>query len=195
MTIISTIVAASHTFVAQTVGRGSTVVDATAGNGNDTLFLAQLVGECGLVHAFDIQKIALEKTGALLAEHNLAQRVRLHLADHREIPLYVQTPIAAAMFNLGYLPGGDKQVKTSAQASIIALEKCLSILAPGGIISVVTYSGHSGGEEEEAMVESWCRELPARDYTAINFTLINKANRPPKLWLIRRPMGEISPVR
>lgn len=186
MITINDIVAASHTFIAQAVGRGDTLVDATVGNGHDTLFLAQLVGMEGKVHAFDIQKQALEKTGALLAEHNCAERVQLHLADHRQIPQYVQNPIKAAMFNLGYLPGGDKRIKTSAQASISALENCLSVLAPGGIISVITYSGHKGGEEEEAMVADWCQALPAQKITAISFALVNKPNRPPKLWLIRR---------
>lgn len=159
-------------------------MDATAGNGWDTLFLAQLVGSRGTVHSFDIQKKALEQTKTLLAQHNCVQRVQLHLANHQDISQYVDGPVQAVMFNLGYLPGGDKQITTCAQSSLIALGNCLSFLAPGGIISVVTYSGHPGGEEEEEKVGDWCRSLPTREYTAINYSLINKPNRPPKLWLI-----------
>jgi predicted methyltransferase len=186
MITINDIVAASHLFVAQHVRRGDTVVDATAGNGHDTLFLARLVGAGGKVHAFDIQETALEKTRALLIAHTCEQWVELHLKDHGELAQVVEGPVQAAMFNLGYLPGGDKQITTHAHSSLRALANCLGVLAPGGIISVVTYSGHRGGEEEEAEVAGWCRSLPARDYTVVSFSLINKPNRPPKLWLIRR---------
>jgi predicted methyltransferase len=174
MITINDIVAASHLFVAQHVRRGDTVVDATAGNGHDTLFLARLVGAGGKVHAFDIQETALEKTRALLVAHTCEQWVELHLKDHGELAQVVEGPVQAAMFNLGYLPGGDKQITTHAHSSLRALANCLGVLAPGGIISVVTYSGHRGGEEEEAEVAGWCRSLPARDYTVVSFSLINK---------------------
>lgn len=186
MIIINDIVSASHQFVAQHVRRGDTVVDATAGNGNDTLFLARLVGAEGKVFAFDIQEAALERTRALLIAHNCLQWVELHLRDHGELTQVVGGPVQAAMFNLGYLPGGDKEITTLAHSSLQALDKCLEILAPTGIISVVTYSGHPGGEEEEAKVADWCQNLPARDYTVLSLALVNKPNRPPKLWLIRR---------
>lgn len=198
MTTINDIVAASHTFVSQAVDRGDTVVDATAGNGHDTLFLARIVGDEGKVHAFDIQRQALENSLALLAAHNCAERVQLHLADHGELAKYIVQPVNAVMFNLGYLPGGKKkQITTSTPSTRRALNACLGLLALGGIISVVTYSGHNGGEEEEAMVADWCQSLPAGEFTASSFALVNKSNRPPKLWLIRRgrAMGEVPPVR
>jgi len=182
---INDIIAASHSFVARHLAPGSVAVDATAGNGNDTVFLAQQVGSSGIVHAFDIQEIALKNTRALLEQHGLARRVMLHGVNHRTIAQVVTGPVQAVMFNLGYLPGGDKEIKTRRESSLEALHGCLGLLAPGGIISVVTYSGHAGGKEEEDQVATWCQGLDARCYTAMGFSLQNKPNRPPKLWLVK----------
>ena len=140
MISINSIVAASHHFVRQYFRPGGVGIDATAGNGHDTLFLAELAGEQGLVHAFDIQPVALERTKALLESRGLLGRVRLHLADHVDVAKLVAPPVQAVMFNLGYLPGSNKEVKTAPANTIAALAASLSLL-PGGIISVVTYSG------------------------------------------------------
>ena len=51
----------SH-FISNHVRQGDLCIDATMGNGNDTELLCRLVGETGHVHAFDIQKMALEHT-------------------------------------------------------------------------------------------------------------------------------------
>ena len=171
--------------MAQHVQSGDTVIDATAGNGNDTLFLAEIVGS-GTVHTFDIQAEALDKTKALLGKKALGDKVNFHHSDHRHIPDIVDKPVKAIMFNLGYLPGGDKSLTTSAENSRYALEKCLEILAPGGIISVVTYSGHPGGQQEEDLIANWCQTLDSRAFTASQVGLVNKPNNPPKLWLISK---------
>ena len=49
----------AHRLLAQATPAGGTAIDATAGNGHDTLFLAQCVGANGRVYAFDIQPQAL----------------------------------------------------------------------------------------------------------------------------------------
>ena len=52
----------SHTLMEKAASNGDIVVDGTVGNGNDTVFLAKLVGPTGKVYGFDIQKEAIERT-------------------------------------------------------------------------------------------------------------------------------------
>jgi tRNA1(Val) A37 N6-methylase TrmN6 len=186
MITVNDIVAASHLFVAQHLKTGHTAIDATAGNGNDALFLAGLVGESGTVYAFDIQQSALDKTKALLEQNNLAGRVHLHLCDHKHIPNVIPGPVQAIVFNLGYLPGGDKSLTTSAENSLVALIECLRLLDVGGVISIVTYSGHPGGAEEEELIANWCHSLNPKQFSATSLYLVNRPNNPPKLWLIKK---------
>lgn len=182
MIAVNGIVEASHIFVARHVRQGDICIDATAGNGHDSLFLAGLVGDSGLVHIFDIQEKALANTRVNLAEQGFSARARLYLNNHRDIPELVSGPVRAVMFNLGYLPGGDKGIITSGKDSVAALAGCLDLLDGGGIITAVTYSGHPGGEEEEEAVASWFSALDARGYSSSCLQLINK-NKPPKLWM------------
>lgn len=98
--------------VAEVLREGDRAVDATAGNGWDTLFLARLVGPDGRVYAFDIQQAALDETAALLRKNKLLERVDLIHAGHEAMASYVKEPVAAVMFNLGYLPGGDHSIVT-----------------------------------------------------------------------------------
>lgn len=182
---INDIVAASHFFVSRHVKAGATVVDATAGNGYDTLFLARLIGEEGRVHAFDVQQKALDNTRALLAKNSLEHRVSLYLESHSNIPLRVSTPVQAVMFNLGYLPGGEREVTTCPTETLAALQASLEVLARGGIISVVTYSGHLGGMDEEKAVAEWCTGLSSGKCTVLRLQVLNKESCPPQLWLIK----------
>lgn len=182
------LVQSSHMFVAYHVKPGDSVIDATAGNGNDTLFLAKLVGSRGTVHAFDIQQTALDRTKALLEKHGTG--AKLHLTDHSYIPQLVQGPVSAIIFNLGYLPGGDKSLTTNADNSIIALNNCLSVLGDNGIISVMTYSGHPAGKVEEEQVVGWCKSLAPKQWTVTGLHMVNRPNNPPKLWLIRRNISQ-----
>lgn len=182
---INDIVAASHFFVRRRIGAGDTVVDATAGNGNDTLFLAQAVGPGGRVHAFDIQSPALARTHARLAEHGLEQQVILHQDSHKNMAEYMTGPVQAVMFNLGYLPGGDKRIITSAAGTGAALAAALALLAPRGLISIVTYSGHGGGADEQQAVAAWCAGLCPDRYNILCLKAVNQKRSAPELWLVQ----------
>lgn len=182
---INDIVAASHFFVARHAGPGDTVVDATAGKGGDTLFLARLVGPGGRVHAFDIQEKALSHCRAALEEAGLTERVTLHLASHTGMLAHIDQPLKAVMFNLGYLPGGDKEIVTTARDTQEALAASLSLLAKGGIITLVTYPGHPGGREEEEAVAAWGRGLDLRRYSLMRLQVLQRLNPPPGLWLVK----------
>lgn len=148
--------ACAHDWVARAVQPGARVVDATAGNGHDTLFLAELVGEGGLVYAFDIQPAAIASTRRAVEDAGYSERVELHTCSHARMAEVVPGGILAAMFNLGYLPGGDKCVTTTPAETLPALETAFRLLAPGGLLAVMCYPGHAGGREEcDAVCAAW----------------------------------------
>jgi len=172
--------------VAPFLEEGSLAVDATAGNGKDTLFLAQRVGSSGHVYAFDVQPQALEKTEALLAQAGLRQRVTLFEAGHEHLAAYIHRQIKVVMFNLGYLPGGDHAIITRPETTRAALESALELLEKGGIISVVAYTGHPGSLKEKEVLEELCRALDQRAFTVTHHAFINQAGCPPELFTIQK---------
>lgn len=132
------------------------MIDATAGNGHDTLFLAEAVGETGRVIAIDIQEQAITSTRTRLETAGLASRATFHQASHTEIrEIASGTTPTAILFNLGYLPGGDRSVITRTADSISAISSSIEILASNGILAVICYPGHSGGDEEASAVSDF----------------------------------------
>lgn len=173
----------------QAVSAGDHVIDATAGNGHDTLFLAQLTGTDGKVYAFDIQKEAIEATRDRVAAFN---NVELLHDSHAKISEYVQTPISAAVFNLGYLPKGDHRIITKSQSTIAAMEQCLELLQPNGLLLVVIYSGHEGGSEERDAVMDFVRSLPQIDFDVLQYGFINQQHSPPFLVAIEKKRTKVN---
>ncbi|WP_037586303.1 class I SAM-dependent methyltransferase [Stenoxybacter acetivorans] len=176
----------SHSLLSRHVQAGDIVVDATAGNGHDTVFLAQYVGEYGQVYAFDIQEIALQRTQERLQQAKLAKRVQLIHASHADLAEYVPPNIATVMFNFGYLPGGDKQLSTQTHSSLAALQSALKLLAVGGVVSAVLYPGHFAGAAESAAVLQWAQNLPQQAFSVLQYGFINQRNQPPILLVIEK---------
>lgn len=152
----------AHARLAVTLHAGDAVIDATVGNGHDTLHLAQCVGESGHVFGFDIQEPALARTSKLLDEAGCAGRVQLFHANHEEmasyLPLSLKGSIGAAVFNLGYLPGGDKAIVTRAETTLTALDTAWSWLKESGLMTIVAYPGHAEGARETQSVRMWIRD-------------------------------------
>jgi len=168
-------VALSHSFLRERVRGGDRVVDATCGNGHDTLLLARLVGPGGKVWAFDIQETALAGTRELLREAGCLAQAELVAAGHERLSEFVREPVGAVAFNLGYLPGGDKSCVTRPEQTVAALQQGGDLLLPGGIVTVAVYTGHPGGTEEGRAVDAWAAGLdPAR----FNVWRCGQANRP-----------------
>lgn len=169
---------------------GSTVIDATAGNGNDTLFLARCAGESGRVYAFDLQRVAIDRTESRLHQEGLLGRVRLINENHRDMAQHVDENAAghvrAVMFNLGYLPDGDHQVTTRSGDTLAAMAAALDLLCTGGLLAVVCYRGHPGGEEESGDVERWSRDLPGAEYEVIEIRPHNRLKAAPFALIIRK---------
>jgi predicted methyltransferase len=174
----------AHLYAAQVLEAGDTAVDATAGNGKDTLFLARQVGPCGRVYAFDIQEQSLISTAALLEQANLRQRVSLLKAGHEQISAYIHEPVAVAMFNLGYLPGGDHRIVTGTKTTLPAVQAAMGLLRKGGLITVVVYPGHPEGKEEQEALLRCLSGLNSREYGVVHVSLLNQENQPPALILI-----------
>lgn len=173
-------------FVAEALTPGSVAVDATMGNGLDTLFLAGAVGPNGRVYSFDIQPAALHNTAALLGETGLEAEVELLLADHSRMDQYITAPVNVVMFNLGYLPGGDHGMVTTPASTITALTTALKILAPGGRLSVVAYPGHTVGRTELAAVEDLTKKLKPTEFSVQKVMLLNRASTSPVVILVEK---------
>ena len=171
----------AHDFLAQVITQEDIVVDATMGNGHDTLFLAKLVKQ---VYAFDIQEQALEKTSQRLQEAGLTN-VELLLQGHETVDQFVRE-VKAAIFNLGYLPSADKSIITQPQTTIEALDKLCHMLVKGGRIAIMIYYGHEGGDIEKDAVMDFVSQLPQQEYTATIYRTLNQINNPPFLVMIEK---------
>jgi SAM-dependent methyltransferase len=180
----------SKRLLGQALGPGGLAVDATAGNGHDAVFLAGLVGEAGVVHCFDIQAEALERTRALLAAAGRAGVARFHAVGHEDLlaalPEEHHGRIRAVVFNLGYRPGGDPAVATRPETTLAALGAALRVLGPGGVVSVVCYTGHAGGADEARAVEAFCQDLDFTAWRAARYELANKPGPAIRLFFIEK---------
>jgi predicted methyltransferase len=169
----------SHELVSKVVQPGDIVVDATMGNGNDTLFLANLVGDEGKVYAFDVQQLALDNTKKRLSDAGLLQRAELILDGHQNIGRYAPQGIKTVMFNLGYLPKGDHNIGTKAETTIAAIESSLKLLCREGIIMLVIYYGGDSGFDEKNAVLEYFKTLDCKKYSVLVHDFVNQVNCPP----------------
>lgn len=164
------------------------VVDATAGNGNDTDFLAQAVEDNGQVLAFDVQAEAISNTRKRLEESRMLDRVRLLQDSHDRVRVFVEPGqmIVASMFNLGFLPGSASDLTTRPDTTISALMQIEQLTMTGGIISVHCYLGQDGGEEESNDVNAWMQRLPWQEWKVLRYEMCNKPSNREILYLAQR---------
>jgi 16S rRNA C1402 N4-methylase RsmH len=160
--------AQAHAIIQTYLNTGDIAIDATLGNGHDTLFLAKQVGIHGIIFGFDVQQQALKATYSRLVNDSLADNIKLFHASHSVmdayIPVQYHTQIKAIIFNLGYLPGSDKVITTQAKSTLIALQKSTRLLATDGIISIIAYPGHSSGAIESNHLMQWCKQLNPKQF-------------------------------
>ena len=167
-------------FIQQQVQEGDFCIDATMGNGNDTLLLAQLCGNSGKVLAFDIQEQALQTTRNKLAAKQAPENYTLLLESHTNMADYADPDtVSCIVFNFGYLPGGDHALATKGETSIIALTQALSLLKKGGMISLCIYSGGDSGFEQRDQILAWLKKLDSHKYLVIKSDYYNRPNNPP----------------
>lgn len=178
----------SHSLLEEILQPGDHVIDATMGNGYDTVFMAEKIGKTGHVYSFDIQKEALLSTKSKLTEQDLLDRTSLFLQGHETLGTVVDEvqPIKAGIFNLGYLPKSDKSVITLPETTRTAMEEILKRLVPRGRMILVVYYGHEGGEKELDMVQDYCQSLPQEKYNVLKYQFINQKNNPPILYCVEK---------
>ncbi|HPF42480.1 MAG TPA: class I SAM-dependent methyltransferase [Bacillota bacterium] len=162
----------SHEWLLKDKLSGKTLVDMTAGKGQDTLFLASLSHD---VYAFDIQEEAIATTSELLRKNHV-DWVKLINDDHAKIDEYIKVPIQGAIYNLGYLPGGKKKIRTTAESTLTSLEKLLKMLSPGGIVVIVVYQKHEGNESQ--LLLRFVERLPGQTYDVSKHSVLNKELAP-----------------
>lgn len=188
--IIQKVLPFTDSLLEKTVRRGSIAIDATVGNGYDTKKLASLVGSRGHVFGFDIQSTAIKNTHQLLESHNLRKQVTLFKSGHEHftnhVPSTFQGKIQAAIFNLGYLPGGHQHIVTQPETTIAAIEQILPYLATQGILILVIYHGHDAGKKEKSALLTYVRTLPHYEYYVLQYEFINQSNDAPLVVVIEK---------
>ena len=165
-------------FILSHLKEGDVAVDFTMGNGHDTEFLSKTVGEFGHVFAFDIQPQALESTSDNLKKANCPDNYTLILDSHHNVKKYVDVPIKAGMFNLGYLPGSDKKVTTMRSTTLPAIEAAIDLMDKDAIILVAVYPGHKEGEEEGKLICEYLSTLSRYKVCATKINILNSPTSP-----------------
>ena len=160
-------------YMAQVLRPGDLAIDATMGNGHDTERLAQLVGPDGHVIAFDIQEQAVENTRQRLEVARLMDRVTLIRDSHANMAAYVDRSPRLIAFNLGFLPGGDKQVTTLLDSTLTAVQTAMNLLAPGGMLLVCCYPGHEEGQRELDALRNLFAAVPPQAFNILEHRFVN----------------------
>ena len=174
------------------IRKGDYVIDATCGNGGDTAALAEAVGQEGAVLAVDIQKAAVESTAKRLTEIvmnnvTIVQDSFCRMEQISEEYFPGKSP-AAVVFNLGYLPGGNKQVTTTAEDTETAVRRAADLIRKDGVVTVVMYDGHGEGAREKEQLLAMAGRLPKDRYHVVFASMPNQqTGRPPEvLWITRK---------
>jgi len=183
MNVLKNTTALALVMCQQYVREDGTAVDATCGNGHDSLWLCERFRK---VWAFDIQEEAIRATEKLLQEAGCSN-VEMVQDSHEHMEKYVEGPVQVILFNLGYLPGGDKRVTTEGGSTLRALDGALRLLAVDGLLCVTLYQGHEEGFLERKAVLDWAAGLDKGIYHCVRTDMVNQPNRPPEVvWITKK---------
>ena len=165
-------------FILKHLREGDIAVDFTMGNGHDTEFLSKTVGESGHVYAFDIQQQAVDSTARHLETAGCPQNYTLIHASHQYVKDYVKVPFKAGMFNLGWLPGGDKTITTMRESTMPAIEAAIDLMDRDAILNVAVYPGHAEGDAEGKMICEYLAGISRHRVCATRVNILNSPTSP-----------------
>lgn len=181
----------AHHYWKHLIHPGDIVIDATCGNGHDTLELCRLTlnSTAGQVYALDIQQDALKTTQKRLTEHLLPDqlaRVQIRLGCHSQFPPDIAPQsVRLIVYNLGYLPGGQKKTTTMTETTLQSLKQAQDLILPGGAISVTCYPGHPQGQEEELAIIEYLSSFRPQEWSCCHHRWLNR-QQAPSLLLIQK---------
>jgi SAM-dependent methyltransferase len=179
----------AHSYWQRLLSPTDTVIDATCGNGQDTLTLAKLCSE-GTLYAIDILPRAIELSTAYLCQNLTAEqmkRIRLIQGCHSHFPAVIQpATVKLIVYNLGYLPGGgNKNLTTMVDSTLLSFQNALPLIQNGGAISIALYPGHPEGLREQEKILLFVRELSPKIWNICHHQWPNRVNSP-SLLLIQK---------
>lgn len=176
----------SHWIVDNFVSNYDILIDATCGNGYDSMYLADKINAGGSLYLFDIQKEAINSTKSKLSKIENKEFDTIYINDgHQYLDKYVKESIDCIIYNLGYLPGLNKRIKTKKGSTILSLKKSLKLLNKKGLIILVLYSGHQGGDLERDAVLDLASNLNYKKYNVLHYHFINQKNKPSEVVVIK----------
>lgn len=165
-------------FLLPHIVEGGVAVDFTMGNGNDTLWLSDKVGRTGHVYAFDIQPEAVLRTKTRMEAEASYQNYTLVCDSHHRAGEYINSPICAGIFNLGFLPGGDKGITTLRETTLPAVSAAISMLDSKGALLIAVYPGHEEGRLEGELLQETLSLLPQKKYSVSLLKMVNSPECP-----------------
>lgn len=174
--IIENVTLLTKMILRDVVKEGYKCIDATVGNGHDTLTLSDIVGDQGHIYGFDVQEQALEMTKEKLEGR---KNYSLFLMGHEHMKSVIEGPIDFIIFNLGYLPKADKSITTKKTTTLQAIESSLDLLKCHGVLWIAIYPGHDAGKEEADAIEDYVSDLEQKSYSVVKMSFMNQRNNPP----------------
>lgn len=161
---------------------GDVIIDATCGNGHDLVYLAHLALTplSGWIIGIDIQQKAIDKTKELITQvlpAPLQNRIQLHLQSHETFPQTSTAP-SLIVYNLGYLPGGEKSITTQFSSTLESIKNAQSLIKAGGVISITCYPGHPEGSIEERQILQYCSQQDPKLWNVTHQQWINRRSAP-----------------
>lgn len=161
------------------------IADMTLGNGYDSCNILSYLNGTGFLYALDIQDLAINKSMENLKKINY-NNYKLIKDSHINFDKYIKEEIDLAIFNLGYLPGGDKSITTKSEDVLICIEKLLVKLKNNGLVLLTLYPGHKNGADEKECLEKYFKILNQKNFNVLKYDFINQKNNPPYVIMIEK---------
>lgn len=168
----------SHHIINNFLENKNIAIDGTLGNGYDTDFLADKFNK---VYAFDVQNVACENY-----KNKKKENVNVINDSHHKFKEYINENVDCIMYNLGFLPGGDKNVTTMHETSLQSIKDGLEILNSGGLMTICIYRGHNEGKKEESCILDYVINLPKNKYGVMEHSFLNRSEVAPRLVVIEK---------